>query len=68
MPEDETRKSPNDTLADLVVDELTKAGLILDTHEAELTTKLKGEGVSQDDWNLWIDLATLPDQVEAPSP
>jgi len=64
MPNDGARKSPNDILAEQIVSELSDAGLIPDNRKADLESKLKIGGVNQDDWNLWIDLATAPDRVE----
>ena len=53
--------NPNDLLAEDITQALVDAGCIKDNHRVELLTKLKGGGVSQDDWNLWVDLATAPD-------
>ena len=55
--------SPNDQLASEVANALEAAGLIKDSNKEELLGKLKSGGVSQDDWNLWIDLATVPQVV-----
>lgn len=55
--------SPNDQLAIQITDALVTAGLIQDRHKEELFGKLKSGGVSQDDWNMWIDLATAPETV-----
>jgi len=54
----ESPKSPNDRLAMEVADALVDAGLITDGHKAALLTKLKSGGVRQEDWNLWVDIAT----------
>ena len=64
MSNDEARKSPNDILAEQVTSALLEAGLILDNCKADLESKLKGGGVTQDDWNLWIDAATAPKDTE----
>jgi hypothetical protein len=53
-------QSPNDILASRVTDALVAAGLITDTHKPLLLSKLKTGGVKQEDWNLWIDIATAP--------
>jgi len=53
-------QSPNDILASQVADALVAAGLIADTHKDLLLSKLKAGGVKQEDWNLWIDIATAP--------
>lgn len=55
--------SPNDLLAVQVADALMAAGLIKDSHRAELLSKLKSGGVRQDDWNLWVDLATAQQEA-----
>ena len=52
--------TPNDLLASQIADALVTAGLIKDGHKATLLAKLKAGGVPQDDWNLWIDMATAP--------
>ncbi len=64
MPNDEARKSPNDKLAEQIVSELSDAGFIPDNRKADLESKLKVGGVSQDDWNLWIDIVTDPENTE----
>ena len=64
MPNDEARKSPNDILAEQIARELSDAGLVPDNRKADLESNLKVGGVSQDDWNLWIDLATAPDRAQ----
>jgi hypothetical protein len=53
-------QSPNDILASQVTDALVAAGLITDTHKDLLLSKLKKGGVKQEDWNLWVDIATTP--------
>ena len=64
MTQDTQQKSPNDILAEEIVNDLFEAGLLLENHKDELLSKLKTGGASQDDWNLWIDLATAPDRTE----
>jgi len=64
MTQDTQQKSPNDVLAEELVRGLLEAGLIPKDHESELERKLKAGGVTQDDWNLWIDLATAPNAAE----
>ncbi len=64
MTQDIQQKSPNDVLAEELVRALLEAGLIPKDHESELERKLKAGGVTQDDWNLWIDLATAPNGAE----
>jgi hypothetical protein len=53
-----SRESPNDILALQISEVLVAAGLITDTHKTALLAKLKAGGVRQEDWNLWIDVAT----------
>jgi len=61
----EAPQSPNDLLAVEVADALVDAGLITDGHKAALLAKLKSGGVRQDDWNLWVDMATAPEATDA---
>jgi len=51
-------QSPNDLLASQITEALVAAGLIKDNHKSPLLEKLKTGGVNQEDWNLWIDIAT----------
>jgi len=60
----EAIQSPNDLLAVEVADALVEAGLITDGRKAALLTKLKSGGVRQDDWNVWVDMATAPDATD----
>lgn len=57
--------SPNDRLADEIAAALVEAGLITITHEASLRERLKAGGVKQEDWNLWVDVATSPEATQA---
>lgn len=57
-------QSPNDLLASQITEALVAAGLIKDTHKGSLIVKLKANGVKQEDWNLWIDMATAPKVVQ----
>lgn len=50
--------SPNDLLASQIADALVAAGLIKERHKGPLLAKLTTNGVKQEDWNLWIDMAT----------
>lgn len=52
------KESPNDLLAKQVADELVSSGLITESHKGQLLAKLKSGGVKQEDWSLWIDIAT----------
>lgn len=54
------QQSPNDVLASEVTEALVAAGLIKDSHRGTLLANLKTGGVKQEDWNLWIDIATAP--------
>lgn len=56
-------QSPNDMLASQITEALVAAGLIKDTHKGSLLAKLKAGGVRQEDWNLWIDMATAPQRT-----
>ena len=58
-------QSPNDLLASQITEALVAAGLIKDKHREPLLTKLKTGGVKQDDWNLWVDIATAPQVTPA---
>lgn len=53
-----TNPSPNELLAVQIAEALAGAGLIKENHKSELLAKLKSGGVKEDDWGLWIDLAT----------
>jgi hypothetical protein len=53
-------QSPNDLLASQITEALVAAGLIKDIHKGPLLAKLKANGVKQEDWYLWIDMATAP--------
>lgn len=55
---------PNDILAAQIVEKLIDAGIVLERNRAELESKLKRGGATQDDWNSWIDLATAPPGTE----
>jgi len=57
-------QSPDDLLATEVADALVEVGLITDGHKAELLAKLKSGGVRQEDWNLWVDMATAPEAAD----
>ena len=64
MTDTSNQKPPNDMLADEICEDLTEAGLIPDDRRDDLESKLKGEGATQDDWNLWVDMATAPERSE----
>lgn len=57
-------KSPNETLADLVVAKLKEKGLVADGKADEITSKLKAGAASREDWTLWIDLAQTKKQKD----
>lgn len=57
--------TPNEILASTIADDLVTSGLIKDTNKEELFAKLKQGGVRQEDWQLWIDIATSPERPEA---
>jgi hypothetical protein len=56
-----TTQGPNDVLASEITDALVAAGLIKEAHRAQLLAKLKAGSVKQEDWYLWIDMATDPE-------
>jgi hypothetical protein len=53
------KKTPNDLLAEEISDALVSAGLVPGNRKDNLLSKLKIGGVKQDDWGLWVDLATV---------
>ena len=48
--------SPNDTLAQEVVNKLVDAGLISKAKAAEVLAKVKAGNATSEDWKLWIEL------------
>jgi hypothetical protein len=52
--------SPTHHLASEVTAALVEAGAISPAHREALLGKLTAGGVKQEDWNLWIDIATSP--------
>ena len=48
--------SPNDTLAQEVVNKLVEAGLVTKAKAAEVLAKVKAGTATSEDWKLWIDL------------
>lgn len=48
--------SPNDTLAEEVVNKLVEAGLVSKAKAAEVMAKVKAGTATSEDWKLWIDL------------
>ena len=52
--------NPNEVLADEIVAALSLARLIPENRIAELSSKLKIGGVKQEDWGLWVDIASAP--------
>jgi len=48
-------KTPNEELAELVVAELQKAGLITERKVEEITSKVAAGTARQDDWLVWIE-------------
>ncbi len=59
--------TPNAVLASEIADALVAAGLIKDMHKNALLSKLKAGGVKQEDWNLWVDIATAPQVAQGGS-
>ncbi len=67
MTQDAPEKSPNEILAEQLVHHLIDANLIPSDHSSELERKLKVGGVTEEDWNLWVDIATAPEKLETGS-
>lgn len=57
-------KSPNETLADLVLAKLKEKGFVADGKDTEISTKLNAGTASREDWTLWIDLAQSKKQKD----
>ena len=55
-------KSPNETLADLVVAKLMEKGFVADGKATEISAKLNAGTANREDWTLWIDLAQAKKQ------
>ena len=51
------KKTPNESLADLVVEKLKEKGFVPDGKAVEITTKLSSGTATSEDWKLWVDLA-----------
>ncbi len=51
-------KSPNESLADLVVAKLREKGFAPEGKTKEITAKLSAGTATSEDWKLWVDLAT----------
>jgi hypothetical protein len=56
--------SPNDSLAEEVVDKLVDAGLVPKAKAAEVTAKVKAGTATSEDWKLWIDLGQAQKKSE----
>ena len=63
MADDKSNKTPNVLLAEEISEALTAAGLVPENRKAELLSKLKVGGMKQEDWGLWVDVATAPKQT-----
>jgi hypothetical protein len=59
----EQHQKPNDILALQITESLVDAGLIRSIHKEQLLAKLKNGGVKQEDWYLWIDMATTTKEM-----
>lgn len=57
-------KSPNETLAELVVAKLKEKGFVPNGKADEITSKLKAGTASREDWTLWIDMAETKNQKD----
>jgi len=58
---------PNNILADQIAKDLCDARIVPDNLRSELEAKLKGGGVTKDDWDKWIALAIADDTSEKTS-
>lgn len=67
MTANELGKTPNDYLAEDVAEAIASAGLVPENRRSDLLSKLKVGGVKQEDWGLWVDIATAPRQTEEAS-
>lgn len=52
-----TPKTPNESLAELVIAKLNEKGLLPEGKADEIAAKLKAGKASREDWKLWIDIA-----------
>lgn len=52
-----TPKTPNESLADLVIAKLNEKGFLPEGKAVEIASKLKAGTASREDWKLWIDIA-----------
>lgn len=57
-------KSPNETLAELVVAKLKAKGFVAVGKINEIASKLKLGTASSEDWKLWVDLALAKKQKD----
>lgn len=55
-------KTPNESLADLVVEKLRATGFIPENKVAEITGKVGSGSATIEDWRLWVDLALTQKQ------
>ena len=60
--ETKVEQTPNDALAEQVVNKLVKAGLVPKTKVSEIFEKVKAGSATSQDWRLWIDLAQAQTQ------
>jgi hypothetical protein len=51
--------TPNEQLAQLVVEKLHQNALITDEKRAEIKGKLASGSARQEDWKLWLDLPQM---------
>lgn len=52
-----TQKTPNESLADMVIANLDEKGFLPEGKAEEIASKLKAGTASREDWKLWIDIA-----------
>lgn len=65
MTDKSISKTPNDVLAEIITKQLIKAKLIPKNRMVEFKSKLKNGDISQEDWSLWVDVATDPQKNDA---
>ena len=58
-------QTPNDELAEMLVDELRASGLLLEGRRATALERMTSGKVSQDDWRIWAEDLVLDEHAEA---
>ncbi len=62
MPGTANTMTPNDILAKQIAEKLAEASLVPANRQDQLLSKLQVGGVTKDDWNQWVDMATAPER------